>query len=252
MQTGDFVSMDFVGSTEDGPLDGASGSDYVLQVGSGRLVPGLRGEPRRTWRPAKRRSSQSRSRTTTADPAAERRTPTRARAPKTAAARLAALRGAPVTFTVNVKEIKEKVVPELVGRLRQGRQRVRDARRAAGRRAPAHGDSMQEQAAEREFRAGVVEAVADAATSTVPLGHGRPRGARPLPRAGRGRRRAEPHHGRLPQHDREDAGDGRRGAAAACRGERAPPSGARGRRRGGGPRGRPTTRSASASWPTPR
>jgi trigger factor len=172
VQTGDFVSMDFVGRTEDGPLDGASGSDYVLQVGSGRLVPGFEenlvdmaaGEEKEFT--VTFPDDYGVNPATEAADAAEDEAGAES-AEDTATARLAALRGAPVTFSVNVKEIKEKVVPELSDEFAKDVSEFEtlDELRADVRQRMV---TMQEQAAEREFRAGVVEAVAEAADVAIP------------------------------------------------------------------------------------
>jgi trigger factor len=40
-QTGDFVTMDFVGSIDGEPFDGGAGADQTIELGSGRLIPGF-------------------------------------------------------------------------------------------------------------------------------------------------------------------------------------------------------------------
>ena len=40
-QTGDQVTMDFAGKVDDVPFDGGTGTDMVIEIGSGRLIPGF-------------------------------------------------------------------------------------------------------------------------------------------------------------------------------------------------------------------
>jgi len=178
VELGDFVSMDFAGRTAEGPLEGASGSDYVLQVGSGRLVPGF--EENLVGMAA----GQDKEFTVTF-PDDYGQSPARAAADSTGAAEpgsgeedavaadaaaddpVAKLRGAPVTFSVSLKEIKEKVVPELSDEFAKDVSEFEtlDELRADMR---SRMEAMQEQAVEREFRANVVEAVAEAAQVNIP------------------------------------------------------------------------------------
>jgi trigger factor len=178
-QAGDFVSMDFAGHTPDGPLDGASGSDYVLQVGSGRLLPGFEenlvgmaaGEQKEftiTFPEdygADASGEDAAGDETPADGAGE--DPSTDGAEAAAADRLAALRGAPVTFAVTIKEIKEKVVPELSDEFAKD---VSEFETLAELRADMRQrmEELQEQAAEREFRGAIVEAVSAAAEVAIP------------------------------------------------------------------------------------
>ena len=141
----DFVLLDLEGSSDGRPIDGAKASDYMTQVGHGRLVPGFEenlegmvvGE------------SKEFTLTFPDDYQAEE------------------LRGKDAVFKVQVKEIKAKVVPalddafaadasefETIGELRGD---VRSRLEAA-----------QEASARREFAAGVVDAVVANATVTVP------------------------------------------------------------------------------------
>lgn len=145
VQEGDFVTMDFAGSTADGPLEGAAGSDYSLQVGSGRLVPGF--EEALVGMAA---AADKRFEVTFPDDYPEE-----------------SLQGAPVSFTVTVKEIKEKVVPDLgddfardVSEFDSLDELTADVRSRI--------EKMQAEAVEREFRGAVIEAVTAAATLNVP------------------------------------------------------------------------------------
>jgi len=143
VRDGDFVQIDFKGFADDRSLEGAAADDYMLQVGEGRLIPGFEealvglevgGE-------------------TTFDltfpddyPAEE-------------------LRGKPVRFEASVKEIKEKVVPDLNDEFAAEVSEFDTLDELSADIALRLG-AAQEQAVEREFRGRVVEeAVADATVS---------------------------------------------------------------------------------------
>ena len=64
-ENGDFVILDFVGTIDGEPFEGGEGRDQLVEVGAGRLIPGLRGGPRRRRARARRRPSTRRSPTTT-------------------------------------------------------------------------------------------------------------------------------------------------------------------------------------------
>jgi trigger factor len=155
---GDFVAMDFTGSTADGPLDGASGSDYVLQVGSGRLVPGFEENLIGMAAGASQQFTVTFPDDYGAPPAGDEGAED---------ATAVGLRGAPVTFDVTVKEIKEKVVPELTDDFAKD---VSEFETLEELRADVRSrlETMQAQAAEREFRAGVIEQVAAGAQVNIP------------------------------------------------------------------------------------
>lgn len=145
VQEGDFITIDFSGRTEQGPLDGASGSDYALQVGSGRLVPGFEealigvaAEEEKEFSVVFPEDYQEES-----------------------------LRGVEVTFTATVKDVKQKVTPELNDEFAKD---VSEFDTLAELRADVleRLTAAQTAAVEREYQAAVVEAVAEAASLEVP------------------------------------------------------------------------------------
>ncbi len=92
VQKGDFVLMDLEGSRDGEPIEGAEGKDQMFEIGRGNLIPGfeeaLEGVQQRRGEELRRRRSP-----TTITPRSSQ--------------------GQPATFKVTVKEIKEKVVPDL-------------------------------------------------------------------------------------------------------------------------------------------
>lgn len=145
VQTGDYVTMDFAGRTAEGPIEGASGSDYSLQVGSGRLVPGFEDELA-----GMAAGEEKEFAITFPDDYPEE-----------------SLRGAPVTFAVTVKEMKEKIVPDLGDGLARDVSEF-DTLDELTADVRARLEKMQTEAVEREFRTAVVEAAAAAAELSVP------------------------------------------------------------------------------------
>jgi trigger factor len=91
VQTGDFVLMDLEGSREGELIEGAQGADQMFEIGGGNLVPGFE----------EALVGVGRGEETTFDVTF----PDDYQAEE--------LAGQPATFTVNVKEIKQKVVPAL-------------------------------------------------------------------------------------------------------------------------------------------
>ena len=91
VQTGDFVLMDLSGSRDGEEIEGAQGKDQMYEVGRGNLIPGFEEE----LVGVKAGDEKSFDIVFPEDYHAED------------------LAGQPATFTVNVKEIKEKIVPEL-------------------------------------------------------------------------------------------------------------------------------------------
>ena len=67
-QTGDFVVMDFLGTLDGEPFGGGEGRDQMVELGSGRLVPGFEDQLDRRLRRRGARRSRSSSPTTTARP----------------------------------------------------------------------------------------------------------------------------------------------------------------------------------------
>jgi len=90
-QRGDFVVMDFEGSLDGTPFEGGAGRDQMVELGSGRLVPGFEEQLEGAG-------------------AGEERTVTVTFPDEYQATELA---GKEAKFAVNVKEIKAKELPEL-------------------------------------------------------------------------------------------------------------------------------------------
>jgi trigger factor len=145
VQTGDFVLMDLSGARDGEPIEGAEASDQMYEVGKANLIPGFE-EELVGVKPGEEKSFDI---TFPEDYHAEE------------------LAGQPATFTVGVKEIKEKVVPELddafaadvseFETMDELRADVRERLEAAA-----------EEGAQREFRAAAVEKAVEHATIGVP------------------------------------------------------------------------------------
>src|SRR4051794_38969414 len=88
---GDFVVMDYEGKVDGEPFEGGAGRDQMVELGSGRLIPGFEEQLRGAS-------------------AGEERTLEVTFPDEYPAENLA---GKPATFDVTVKEVKEKVLPEL-------------------------------------------------------------------------------------------------------------------------------------------
>ncbi|MEX2196257.1 MAG: trigger factor [Thermoleophilaceae bacterium] len=140
---GDFVVLDFVGTVDDEPFEGGEARGYLLELGSGRLIPGFEEQL------AGATAGEERAvEVTFPDDYAEH------------------LAGQSATFDVTVKEVKEKRLPDLdddfasdaggfdsLAELRSDiESRVREA---------------DDQAIEAEFREAVVDAVA--AEAEIPV-----------------------------------------------------------------------------------
>lgn len=91
VQDGDFVLIDFEGATGGEPIEGAKASDYMAQVGRGTLIPGFE----ENLVGIEIGGEKQFDITFPGDYGAEE------------------LAGKPATFSVKVKEIKEKIAPEL-------------------------------------------------------------------------------------------------------------------------------------------
>ena len=145
VQTGDFVLMDLSGSRDGEEIEGAQGKDQMYEVGRGNLIPGFE-EELVGVKPGDEKSFDI---VFPEDYHAED------------------LAGKPATFTVNVKEIKEKIVPELddafaadvseFETMDELRNDVRERLLAAA-----------EEGVQREFRAAAVEKAVEHATLAVP------------------------------------------------------------------------------------
>lgn len=144
-QTGDHVVMDFLGTVDGEPFQGGEGRDQLLELGSGRLVPGFEEQ-------------------LDGASAGEERTVTITFPPDYPAAELA---GKEAQFNVTVNEVKEKRLPELDDEF---------ASEAAGfdTLAELRADIVErlgqfdERAIEREFEDAVVEAAVAEAEVEVP------------------------------------------------------------------------------------
>jgi len=145
VQQGDFVLMDLSGSRDGEPIEGAQGKDQMYEVGRGNLIPGFEEE----LEGLKAGDEKSFDITFPDDYHAED------------------LAGATAQFAVTVKEIKEKVVPELddafaadvseFETMDELRGDVRERLTAAS-----------EAGVQREFRAAAVEKAVEHATIAVP------------------------------------------------------------------------------------
>jgi trigger factor len=145
VQHDDFVLIDLEGFTDGEPIEGAKAEDYMAQVGQGTLIPGFEenltgiaiGEEKQF------------DLTFPTDYGAEE------------------LAGKPATFKVKVKEIKEKVVPELGDDFAKDSSEFEtlDELRADIRQRL---EATQAAEVEREFRAAVIDAVVQNASVTVP------------------------------------------------------------------------------------
>jgi trigger factor len=90
-QPGDFVVMDYTGSIDGEPFEGGAGRDQMIELGSGRLIPGFEDQLQEATAGEEREVKVS----FPADYGAEH------------------LAGKEASFDVTVKEVKEKALPEL-------------------------------------------------------------------------------------------------------------------------------------------
>jgi trigger factor len=142
---GDFVVMDYVGSIDGEPFAGGEGRDQLLELGSGRLIPGFEEQ----LKGAKAGDERTVDVTFPDDYGAEH------------------LAGKAAQFAVTVKEVKRKNLPELddefasdqlgFDTLDELREDIASKLREAD-----------EQRAESEYREAVLDAVVAGATVTVP------------------------------------------------------------------------------------
>jgi trigger factor len=145
VQQGDFVLMDFSGTQDGEPIEGAEGTDQVYEIGRGNLIPGFEEAVEGVLSGEEKLFDV----TFPDDYHAEH------------------LAGKPAQFTVTVKEIKEKVVPELddafaadvseFDTLEELRSDVRTRLEAAA-----------EAGVRREYRAAAVDKAVENATVNVP------------------------------------------------------------------------------------
>lgn len=145
VEAGDFVLMDLEGAADGQPIEGAQQSDYMAQVGRGALIPGF-DDNLLGMTPDSEKEFEV---TFPSDYGAEE------------------LAGKAATFTVKVKEIKEKVVPDLGDAFAKDVSEFEtiDELRADVRQRLETGQTL---AVEREFRAAAVDEAVKNATINVP------------------------------------------------------------------------------------
>ena len=142
---GDFVVMDYVGSVDGVEFEGGTGSDQVIEIGSGRLIPGFEDG-------------------LTGGSAGDERTVDVDFPDDYGAEHLA---GKPAQFAVTIKEVRRKQVPELNDEFASdaaGFDTLAELREDVATRIR----EMDQQRADAEFRESVLDAVADHATVEVP------------------------------------------------------------------------------------
>jgi len=145
VEPGDFVVVDLQGSAGGAPIEGANVTNYMVQVGAGQLIPGF--EDNLVGIGA---GEHKEFEVTFPDEYS-----------------VEELRGKPATFAVDVKEIKEKVVPALGDEFAQ---EVSEFDTLDELYVDIRGrlQRAQEAAAEREFRSRVVDAAVAEASLQVP------------------------------------------------------------------------------------
>jgi len=143
-EPGDFLVIDYAGSRDGEPFEGGEGRDQLVELGSGRLVPGF--EEQLTG--ASAGEERAVEITFPDDYGAEE------------------LAGRPATFAVTVKEVKSKQLPELDDEFaaEAGYDSVEELREDVASRVR----EAEERAIEAEFREAVVDAVAAGATIELP------------------------------------------------------------------------------------
>jgi trigger factor len=145
VREGDFVLMDLAGASDGEPIEGASANDYMAQIGRGNLIPGFE----EALEGVASGEAKSFDVTFPDDYHAEE------------------LQGRPATFDVTVKEIKEKVVPDLTDQFAADASEFEtiDELRADVR---SRLETAAESAVEQEFRARALDAAVANATVSVP------------------------------------------------------------------------------------
>jgi trigger factor len=143
--TGDFVVMDFVGTLEGEPFEGGEGRDQMVELGSGRLIPGFEEQLEG--------ASAGDERTVSVDFPDDY-----GAAPE--------LAGKPAEFAVTVKEIKAKELPELDDELaaEAGFDTLDELREDIRERLA----EVQQSRVEAEFREAALDSAVRAATVEIP------------------------------------------------------------------------------------
>ncbi|MBX5440463.1 MAG: trigger factor [Solirubrobacteraceae bacterium] len=142
---GDFVVMDYVGSIDGEPFEGGAGRDQMVELGSGRLIPGFEEQ-------------------LTGAKAGEERTVKVTFPQEYGAQHLA---GRDAEFAVTVKEVREKVLPELDDDFavdQAGFDSLDELREDIAAKLK----EADERAIDRAFREAVVDAVAKEAEVDIP------------------------------------------------------------------------------------
>lgn len=142
---GDHVVIDYVGSIDGEPFEGGTGSDHLLELGSGRLLPGFEEQ-------------------LLGANAGEERTVEVSFPEDYGEQRLA---GQPATFAVTVKEVKAKNLPQLDAEFAEqagGFDTIEELRQDIAERLR----QSDERAIEREFEEAVLDAVVAEARVEVP------------------------------------------------------------------------------------
>jgi trigger factor len=142
---GDYVVMDYVGSVDGEPFEGGEGRDQLLELGSGRLIPGFEEQ----LRGAKAGDERTVKVTFPDDYGAEH------------------LAGQDAEFAVTVKEVKRKSLPELDDEFasdQAGFDTLDELREDIVSKLK----QADEQRADAEYREAVLDAVVAAATVQVP------------------------------------------------------------------------------------
>ena len=142
---GDFVVVDYHGTIDGEPFDGGEGSDQLIELDGGRLIPGFEEQ-------------------LVGASAGEERTVEVTFPDDYGAEQLA---GKPASFAISVKEVREKLLPELDDELASdaaGFDTLEELREDVRTRLAA----QEEQAIEGEFREAVLDAAVERATVTVP------------------------------------------------------------------------------------
>ena len=142
---GDFVVMDYVGSLGEEPFEGGEGRGQVVELGSGRLIPGFEDQLKGASAGEERTIELTFPEDYPAEP----------------------LAGQDASFAVQVKEVKEKRLPELGDDFAVeagGYDSLEELRTEIGSRIA----EAEERTIEAEFREAAVDAVVDKARIAVP------------------------------------------------------------------------------------